>query len=99
MNSRRVTKLEENGDLIAVIHNILNRWKGHRFSHVRQMEIYAPEILIRKPSPLKSGISTAKLRSCKSTGTEQLLAEMIQAGGEILRSEIHKLINSICNEE
>jgi hypothetical protein len=27
------------------------------------------------------------------------MAELIQAGGEILRSEIHKLINSVWNKE
>jgi hypothetical protein len=35
----------------------------------------------------------------KSLGTDQILAELIQAGGEILCSEIQKLINSIWNKE
>jgi hypothetical protein len=35
----------------------------------------------------------------KSPGSYKILAELIQAGGEILRSKIRKLINSICNEE
>jgi hypothetical protein len=33
-----------------------------------------------------------KLKMYKSPGVDQVLAELIQAGGEILRSEIHKLI-------
>jgi hypothetical protein len=32
-------------------------------------------------------------------GSDQILAELIQAGGEILVSAIHKLINSIWNKE
>jgi hypothetical protein len=35
----------------------------------------------------------------KSPGSDQIPAELIQAGGEILRSKIHKLINSIWNKE
>jgi hypothetical protein len=39
------------------------------------------------------------LKSYKSPGIDQILAELIQAGGETLWSEIHKLINSIWNKE
>jgi hypothetical protein len=39
------------------------------------------------------------LRKYKSAGSDQIPAELIQAGGKILLSEIHKLINSICNKE
>jgi hypothetical protein len=31
--------------------------------------------------------------------SDQILAELIQAGGEILWSEIHKVINSIWNKK
>jgi predicted nucleic acid-binding protein len=39
------------------------------------------------------------LKSFKSPGSDQILAELIQAGAEILRSKIHKLINSSWNKE
>jgi hypothetical protein len=42
------------------------------------------------------------LKSWKHTnqqGTDQIPAELIQAGGNILHSEIHKLINFIWNDE
>jgi hypothetical protein len=39
------------------------------------------------------------LRRYKSPGSDQILAELIQLGGEILWSEIHKLINYIWNKE
>jgi hypothetical protein len=35
----------------------------------------------------------------ESPGSDQIAAELIQATGEILRSKIHKLINSISNEK
>jgi hypothetical protein len=34
-----------------------------------------------------------------SLGRDQIPAELIQAGGETLRSGIHKLINSVWNKE
>jgi hypothetical protein len=40
-----------------------------------------------------------KLGGYKSPGTDQILAEQIQAGGKTLRCEIHKLINSIWKRE
>jgi hypothetical protein len=39
------------------------------------------------------------LESYKSPGTDQILAELIKAGGETLYSEIHSLICSIWNKE
>jgi hypothetical protein len=35
----------------------------------------------------------------KSPGSDQIPAELIQAGGEVLRSKIHKLVNSVCNKK
>jgi hypothetical protein len=40
-------------------------------------------------------ISIAKLKKYKSQGSDQILAELIQVGGETLQSEIHKLITYI----
>jgi hypothetical protein len=44
-------------------------------------------------------IATEKLKKYKSPGSEQIPAELIQAGSEILLSPIHKLINSVWNTE
>jgi hypothetical protein len=44
-------------------------------------------------------IAIAKLKKCKSPGSDQIPAELIQAGGEILLYTIHKLINSVWNKE
>jgi hypothetical protein len=39
------------------------------------------------------------LKKYKSPGNDKILAELIQAGGEILLPLIHKLINSVWNKE
>jgi hypothetical protein len=39
------------------------------------------------------------LKKHKSQGSDQILAAMIQAGGETLQSEIHKLISSIWDKK
>jgi hypothetical protein len=39
------------------------------------------------------------LKNYKSPGSDQIPAELIEAGGEMLLSAIHKLVNSIWNEE
>jgi hypothetical protein len=39
------------------------------------------------------------LKKYKSPGSDQIPAELIQAGGKMLLSAIHKLINSVWNKE
>jgi hypothetical protein len=99
---------DENGDLLADSHNILNRWKNysqllnvHNVSDVRQIEVHMAEQLVPGPgpSPLEVEIAIAKLKKYKSPGNDQIPAELIQAGGKMLLSVIHKLINSIWNKE
>jgi hypothetical protein len=41
----------------------------------------------------------ARLKKYKSPGNDQILAELIQAGSEILLSAIHKLVTSVWNKE
>jgi hypothetical protein len=41
----------------------------------------------------------AKLKEYKTPGSDEIPAQPIQAGGKILLSVIHKLINSVCNKE
>jgi hypothetical protein len=44
-------------------------------------------------------IASATLKKNESPSSDQIPAELIQAGGEILRSEIYVLINSIWSKE
>jgi hypothetical protein len=83
---------DENGDLFADSHNtrILNRWKNyssqllnvHNVSAVRQIEVHTAEPLVPGPSRLEVETAVANLRKCKSPGSDQISAELIQAGGE-----------------
>jgi hypothetical protein len=53
------------------------------------------EPLVPGPSRLEVEVVSAKLKKCKSPGSDEIPAELIQAGGEILLSAIQKLINSV----
>jgi hypothetical protein len=78
---------DENGDLLADSHNILNRWKNyfsqllnvHRVSYVRQIEIRTSELLVPDPSPFVVELAVAKLKRYKSPGSDQIPAELMQA--------------------
>jgi hypothetical protein len=63
------------------------------------MEIHEAEPLVPDLTPLEVEVAIAKLKKYKLPVNDQILAELIQAGNEILQSEIHKLINSIWNKE
>jgi hypothetical protein len=65
----------------------------------RYIEIHTAEQLVPGPSHLEVEIAIAKLKEYKSPDSVQIPAELIQAGGEILVSVIHKFINSILNKE
>jgi hypothetical protein len=67
----------------------------HRVSDVRLREICTAEPLVPDPSPSEVEIAIAKMKKYKSPVSNQISAELIQAGGETLQSEIHKLINSM----
>jgi hypothetical protein len=61
---------DENGDLLAGSHNILNRWKNcfsqllnvHNVSYVRQIEVHMAEPLVPGPSYLEAKIAIVKLK-------------------------------------
>jgi hypothetical protein len=71
----------------------------HNASLVRQIEVHTGEPLVPGPSHLEVEIVIAKLKKYKSPGSDQILAELIQAAGETLLSVIHKPINSIWIKE
>jgi hypothetical protein len=91
----------ENDELLVDSHNILNRWKKHfsqllnvhRISDVRQIEIHVQMAgpLVPESTPLEAEISIAKMMKYILPGPDQITVEQIQAGGEILRSEVHKI--------
>jgi hypothetical protein len=98
---------DENGNLLADSHSVLNRRKNffnqvlnvHGVHDVRQMDIHTAEPLIPEPRLVEVETAIGKLKSYKSPGTDQIPTELIKAGGETLYSEIHRLICSIWNKE
>jgi hypothetical protein len=64
---------DENGDLLADSHNILNRWKNYcpqllnvqRVSDVRRIEIHTAEPLVSDPSAFGVEIPIPKLKRYK----------------------------------
>jgi hypothetical protein len=87
---------DQKGDVLADSHNILNRCKNYfsqllnvrRVGVVRQMEIHTFVPLVLEHLPI------TKLKDINSQAAEQI---QIEAG--TLRSEIHKIIYSICNKK
>jgi hypothetical protein len=69
---------DKNGNLLADLQNVLNRWKNlfdqvlkvHGFHDVRQMDIHTAEPLMPEPSLVEVEIATGKLESYKSPGTD-----------------------------
>jgi hypothetical protein len=96
-----------NGDLLEDSHSILNRWKNyfsqllnvHNVSDVKQIELHMAEPSAPGPSCLEVEITITKLKKYKSPASNQIPAKLIQVGGKLLMSAIHKLINSIWNKE
>jgi hypothetical protein len=84
-------------------HSLSKRWKNflnqvlnvHGVHNVRQMDIHTAEPLVLEPSLVKVEVAVWKLKSYKSPGTDQIPAELIEAGGETLYSEIHQIIRSV----
>jgi hypothetical protein len=70
-------------------------WKNVNIvSDVRQIEVHKAEPLVAGPNCLEVGITIAELKY-KLPGSDQILAELIQAVGKTLLSVIHKLVNPI----
>jgi hypothetical protein len=61
--------------------------------------MHTGEPLMPEPNTLEAEVVIGKLKRYKSPGLYQISAVLIEAGGETLRSEIHKLIKLIWNKE
>jgi hypothetical protein len=63
------------------------------------MEVHTAEPLVPGPSHLEVEIAITKLIKYRSPGSDQIPEELIQSGGEMLLSAIHKPINSVWYKE
>jgi hypothetical protein len=79
---------DENCNLLADPQSIFNRRKiffnevlnVHGVHDVRQMDVYTSEPSVPEPSLVKVVIAIGKLKSYKSPGTYQILAELLKQG-------------------
>jgi len=79
---------EDKGDFVAESHRILARWRnsfthllnGHGVNDVRQTEIHTAEPLVTESIASDFELAIEKLKSHKSTGIEQIRAELIKEG-------------------
>jgi hypothetical protein len=97
----------ERGDLLVVPYKILNRWNNyfcqplnvHGAGGVRQTEMHTAGPFVPEPSASEFEVAVEKFKRYKLLGVDQIPAELVQAGGEKLHSEIRKLIKLIRNKE
>jgi hypothetical protein len=68
-------------------------------NNVKQTEKRTAEPLVPEPTSCEEEITIEKLKRYKLPDTDQILSELIQAEANSLRSETHKLINSIWSKE
>jgi hypothetical protein len=61
--------------------------------------MHTSEPLVPEPGSVEVEIAIEKLKTYESPGTDHISAEVIQAAGNTLSSEIHKLINSVWNKD
>jgi hypothetical protein len=61
--------------------------------------MHTAEPFVPESSTSEAEVAIGKLKRNKSPDADQIPAELIQAGGGTLRSEIHKLIKLIWNKE
>jgi hypothetical protein len=71
----------------------------HGAGGVRQTEMHTAEPFVPEPSASEVEVAIGELKRYKSPGVDLIPAELIQAVGETLHSEIHKLIKLIWNKE
>jgi len=83
---------DEKGEQVADSHIIVARWENyfsqlfnvHGVKGVGQTEIHTEEPLLLEPSASEVELSIDKLKSHKSPGIDQILAELIKAGGRTI---------------
>jgi hypothetical protein len=61
--------------------------------------MHTVEPLVSEHGSLEVDIATERLKMYKAPGIDQIPVELIEAGDNTLRSDIHKLINYTWNKE
>jgi hypothetical protein len=69
----------------------LSAFNARGVNNVRQRKIRTAEPLVPGSSAFGIEMVIVKLKRHETPGTDQILAELIKAGGRKIRSEIHKV--------
>jgi len=80
---------DQRGDLLADPQQILTRWKNYFCQllnvqgpgGIRQTEIHTAEPFVPEPSAAEVEVAIRKMKRYKAPGSDQIPAELIQAGG------------------
>jgi hypothetical protein len=80
---------DERGDLLADLQKILTRWKNYfcqllnvqEPGSMRQTEIHTAEPFVPELSAAAVEVAIRKMKRYKAPGSDQIPAELIQAGG------------------
>jgi len=99
--------MDGKGDLVTDCDGILARrrinlcqlFSVYGVNDVRQTEIHTSEPLLAEPSAFEFKMGIENLKRHKSSGIVQIPAELIKVASRTIRSEVHKIIYSICNNE
>jgi hypothetical protein len=93
--------------LVTDSHSILATWRSH-FSQlfdvngvndIRQTEIHTAELIVPETCAIEVEKTLEKLKRHKSSGIDQISAELIKTGGRTIHFEIHRFINFIWNKK
>jgi hypothetical protein len=92
---------DERGDLLADPQKILTRWKNcfcqllnvQGPGGIRQTEIHTAEPFVPDPSASEVEVAIRKMKRYKAPGSDQIPAEIIQAGGKHC---VLRYINLLC---
>jgi hypothetical protein len=95
------------GDLLPGLRKTFNWWKSyfcellnlHGAAGVRPTEMHTAKPFVPESSASEAEVATVKMGRYKSPSVDHIPAELIQARGETLRAEIHKLIKLIWSKE
>jgi len=91
---------DEKGDLVADSHIIVARWRNyfsqlfnvHGVKDIGWAEVHTAELLLPEPSATEFELAIDKLKIHRLPGIDQILAELIKAGGIKICLEIYLLL-------